>query len=228
MSTESKSLEERLDEVQEEYRRRHLSDELDDIAETMEETILQRVLAQAFFEEEIEIDTEAKARVREVLELLDRGEYETVEEELSDLESDVEAAETTVENRIQELRLKHNSTVAAMRRLNERVDRVSDMRLEALEGLLGDWRWKEHVYMDDEEDADLEKLKENARQYGNEMQMAFDQLKDELFGVYPDEIRGLVHRMIDDERLSYADLTDSQRQLLAESDVGEYIELTLS
>jgi len=34
--------------------------------------------------------------------------------------------------------------------------------------------------------------------------------------------------MIDDERLSYADLKPEQRTLLAESDIGEYIELTLS
>lgn len=226
MSTEPKQLEERLAEVQEEHRQRHLSDELDEIAETMEETILQRVLAKAFFREQIELDTEAKQRVQEVIELLDQNEYETVEQRLDDLERDVETAETTVENRIQELRLKHNSTVAAMRRLNDRVDRVSGMRLQALEGLLDDWRWKQHVYLNEE--ADLDELKQNAREYGEEMKEAFEELKDEMFGVYPTEIRGLIHRMIDDERLSYADLTDEQRQLLAESDVGEYIELTLS
>lgn len=226
MSSEPKQLQDRLKQVQEEHRRRHLSKELDGIAETMEETILQRILAKAFFEEDIEVDTSAKERVSEVLTLLEQNEYEEIERRLADLKSDVEAAETTVENRIQELRLKHSSTVAAMRRLNKRVDRVSGMRLQALEGLLGDWRWKEHVYVDT--NTTIEERKENAKQYGEEMQVAFNQLKDEIFGVYPDEIRGLVYRMIDDERLSYADLTDKQRTLLAESDVSEYIELTLS
>lgn len=226
MSTDSMDLQERLAEVQERHRRQHLSDELDELAETMEETILQRILAKAFFDERIEIDEQAKAQVRDALSLLDRNEYRAVEDRLDELRTDVEAAETTVENRIQELRLKHNSTVSAMGRLNDRVDRVSDMRLQALEGLLGDWRWKEQVYL--EEDATLDELKENAREYGEDMRAAFEQLKDELFGVYPEEIRGLIHRMIDDERLSYADLTENQRQLLADSDVGEYIELTLS
>lgn len=226
MSTESEPLQDRLKKVQEEHRRRYLSDELDEIAGVMEETILQRTLAKAFFQEEIEIDTTAKERVQEVLRLLKQDDYDTVEERLPNLRDDVDAAEQTVENRIQELRLKHNSTVTAMRRLNDRVDRVSGMRLQALEGLLDDWRWKEHVYLDG--NNELAELKENAREYGEEMRTAFEDLKEELFGSYPEEIRGLIYRMIDDERLSYSDLSDNQRQLLAESDIGDYIELTLS
>jgi type I restriction-modification system DNA methylase subunit len=226
MSTESEPLQDRLQKVQEEYRRRYLSDELNEIAAVMEETILQRTLAKAFFEEQIELDTDAKERVHEILRLLEQDDYDAVEDRLPDLRDDVDAAEQTVENRIQELRLKHNSTVTAMRRLNDRVDRVSGMRLQALEGLLDDWRWKEHVYRD--EDDDLADLKENASEYGDEMRTAFEDLKEELFGLYPEEIRGLIYRMIDDERLSYADLSDNQRQLLAESDIGDYIELTLS
>jgi hypothetical protein len=226
MSTESEPLQDRLQKVQEEYRRRYLSDELNEIAAVMEETILQRTLAKAFFEEQIELDTDAKERVHEILRLLEQDDYDAVEDRLPNLRDDVDAAEQTVENRIQELRLKHNSTVTAMRRLNDRVDRVSGMRLQALEGLLDDWRWKEHVYRD--EDDDLADLKENASEYGDEMRTAFEDLKEELFGLYPEEIRGLIYRMIDDERLSYADLSDNQRQLLAESDIGDYIELTLS
>jgi hypothetical protein len=226
MSSESRRLNERLEAVKEEHRRRHLSNELDDIAETMEETILQRVLARAFFDEDIEVDSSAKQEVDAVLSLLEANRYDAVEQRLDALRDEVEAAETTVENRIQKLRLKHTSTVSAMRRLNERVDRVSGMRLQALEGLLGDWRWKEHVYV--AEETTLDERKEHAQQYGEEMQQAFEQLKAELFGEYPDEIRGLIYRMIEDERLSYADLTNTQRRQLAESDVGEYIELTLS
>lgn len=226
MSTESEPLQDRLQKVQEEYRRRYLSDELNEIAAVMEETILQRTLAKAFFEEQIELDTDAKERVHEILRLLEQDDYDAVEDRLPNLRDDVDAAEQTVENRIQELRLKHNSTVTAMRRLNDRVDRVSGMRLQALEGLLDDWRWKEHVYRD--EDDDLADLKRNASEYGDEMRTAFEDLKEELFGLYPEEIRGLIYHMIDDERLSYADLSDNQRQLLAESDIGDYIELTLS
>lgn len=225
MSTNTNSLHDRLLEVQEEHRRRHLSDELNELSETMEETILQRHLAKGFFKEEIPIESKAKSRVQDVLELLENEEYEKVEAQLNDLETTVETAATTVENRIQELRLKHNSTVAAMRRLNRKVERVNETRLEALEELLGDWRWKVHVY-DDE--SGLSTLKQNASQYGKEMREAFEEMKEELFGAYPEEIRNLVFRMIEDERLSYDDLSQNQRQELANSDISEYIELTLS
>ncbi|WP_436926028.1 hypothetical protein [Halosimplex amylolyticum] len=226
MSTEGKSLEARLLDVQEQYRRQYLADELDELAETMEETLLQRELASAFFDERVELDTSVRRSVDEVMDLLEQNEYEEIEDRLDALESDIESAETTVQNRIQELRLMHNSTVTAMQRLNDRVERVDELRLRALGGLLNDWRWKEHVYADD--DATYEELAQNARGYGQEMREAFDELQEELFGHYPSEIRSLIERMIDDERLSYADLEPEQRTLLAESDIGEFIELTLS
>lgn len=226
MSNNNESLEAKLRSVQKQYRRQHLADELDELAETMEETLLQRELASAFFDENVEVDTSARQSVREVMNMLEEGEYEAIEERLAKLESEVESAETTVQNRIQELRLKHNSTVTAMQRLNDRVERVDELRLRALGGLLDDWRWKEHVYPED--DVEFETLAQNAREYGREMRDAFDELQEALFGHYPPDIRSLIERMIDDERLSYADLEPEQRTLLAESDIGEYIELTLS
>ena len=228
MSSETEGLQQQLEAIQQEHRRRHLSEELDELAEIMEETILQRVLAVAFFEEDVNIGTKTKEEVRDVLGLLENSDYEAVEDRLASLERKVDDAETSVQNRIQELRLKHNSTATAMRRLNKRVERVSSLRLEMLEGLLDDWRWKEHVYAETDDQTDLDTLKENARTYGKEMRTAFEELKEKLFGAYPENIRDLIYRMIEDERLSYADLTDDQRRLLAESDIGEYIELTLS
>jgi len=227
MSNSHADLADRLKEVQQQHRRRHISEELDEVAETMEETILQNSLAKGFFGEQSEIDPEAKEEVQTVLSLLEENQYDEVEEQLSSLRSDVEAAETTVENRIQELRLKHSTTVGAMRRLNERVERVDSEILKALQGLLDDWRWRQHVYQD-EEDADLEQLKANAEQYGTEMRQALELMQGQLFDRYPQEIKGLIERMIDDERLSFTDLTENQREQLAESDIGEYIELTLS
>lgn len=226
MSTNSESLEAKLENAQKQYRRQHLADELDELAEAMEETLLQRELASMFFDEHVKIDTPARQSVEEVMDLLRRGEYQTIEQRLPELESDVENAERTVQNRIQELRLKHNSTVTAMQRLNDRVERVDELRLRALGGLLDDWRWKEHIYLD--EDVEFEMLAQNAREYGQEMREAFDELQETLFGHYPPDIRSLIERMIDDERLSYSDLEPEQRTLLAESDIGEYIELTLS
>jgi arginyl-tRNA synthetase len=192
----------------------------------MEETILKRVLAEAFFGETINIkesDTEAVQTIRGELE---KENYDAVENDIDKLRQEIERVETAVDNRIQELRISRSETVAAMRRLNDRVGRVSGAKLEALGTLLDDWRWKSQVYSD--EDTDIPTLKENARTYGQEMRETFETLKSKLFEEYPPEIRDLVYQMIDDERLSYADLTDEQRRLLADSDVGDYITLRLS
>lgn len=225
-NTESKSLTNRLERIREQHRRRHLSERLNEIGETMEETILKRELAEAFFEDGVAVDDDAKAAVKEVRNLLTNEEYDAVDDRIDDVETEVNRVETSVDNQIQELRISRSETVSAMQRLNNRVDRVNEVQLEALGLLLDEWQWKEQVYLGD--DDDLEELKENAREYGQEMRDVFATFREELFGHYPSQIRDLIHRMIDDERLAYADLTDKQRRLLAESDVGEYIALRLS
>lgn len=228
MSSEAElqSLTKRLERIREQHRRRHLSDELDDLGEIMEETILKQALAEAFFEETVDIDDDAKKAVQAIRTELDEESYDTVNDQLSEVKQEVDRVETAVDNRIQELRISRSETVTAMQRLNERVKRVSEVKLEALGMLLEEWQWKSQVYLG--EDTDLPTLKENARTYGQEMRETFETLKRQLFEEYPTEIRDLVYRMIDDERLAYADLTDEQRRLLAKSDIGEYITLRLS
>lgn len=225
-STGTQSLTERLERIREQHRRRYLSDELDDLGETMEEMILKRVLAEAFFGEIIDIEDSDKEAVQTVRSELEEENYDAVENDIDTLRQEIERVETAVDNRIQELRINRSETVAAMQRLNDRVGRVSEVKLEALGMLLEEWQWKPQVYLD--EDADIPELKESARRYGQEMRETFETLKRKLFEEYPPEIRDLVYRMIGDERLSYADLTDEQRRLLADSDIGDYIMLRLS
>lgn len=225
-NTKSESLTSQLKRIREQHRRRHLSDRLDKIGETMEETILKRELADAFFEDTVGIDDDAKTAVQEVRDQLAKDNYDAVDARIDDVETEIDRVETAVDNQIQELRISHSETVSAMQRLNERVERVNEVQLEALNLLLEEWQWKQQIYLED--DADLPTLKENARTYGQEMQETFETLKEELFGPYPSEIRNLIYRMIDDERLSYAALSNQQRQQLAESDIGDYIELSLS
>ena len=225
-NAKSESLTSQLERLRNQHRKRHLSEQLNEIGETMEETILKRELAEAFFEDAVAVDDKAKAAVQEMRDLLASNEYDAVEAHIDEVETEVNRVETSVDNQIQELRISRSETVSAMQRLNSRVERVNEVQLEALGLLLDEWQWKEQVYLRD--DGDLEELKKNAREYGQEMSDIFATFRDELFGHYPSEIKDLIHQMIDDERLAYADLTDKQRRLLAESDVGEYIALRLS
>lgn len=226
MSNEN-SFEGQLHQMYDRYRREHLRERLDSLAETMEETLLQQTVASAFFDETVPIDDEVKAAVEATVAELEAGEYDVVDDKLDALERDIEGVETRVSNTIQELRIAREDTVRAMRRLNERVDRVDSSQVEALESLLDQWDWKPQVYLDGHES--FAERREEAQQYGEDMSMVFEMLKEELFGAYDGtELRPIVDRLLDDQRFELSQLTATERRQLAESDLADYIELRLS
>ena len=219
--------EDRLSTMYDRYRRQHLEDELDELAATMEASLLQQELAESFFDESIDIDEDIKAAVESTVEKLEDEQYDTVEAELDDLASQIQHAETQIANRIQQLRIERQDTATAMRRLNERVERTDRAQLEALESLLQDWNWKAEIYDDSHES--FEARRTAAAEYGDNMKFIFESLKDELFGVYEDtELRPLVDKLLDDDRLDLGGLSTEERRQLAESDLADYIELKLS
>lgn len=221
------TFENQLESMYERYRRQHLEDELEALSTTMEETLLQQAIAETFFGESIEIDSGVKAAVEATVEKLEDGEYDTVESELDDLSTQVDRADTRVTNRIQQLRIDRQDTATAMRRLNERVERIDGTQLRALESLLDDWNWKEEVYVESNET--FAERREAAAQYGKDMKMVFETLKEQLFGVYEGtELRPLVDDLLDDDRLRLGDLTPAERRQLSDSDLADYIELKLS
>jgi hypothetical protein len=231
MSSESaggdESFEDRLEAMYERYRRRSIGDKLEDIAEEMEDTLLQQAMAEAFFDERLEIDSDAKAAVEELRAALGEGNYETVENKLDNVETAVETAAAAVETEIQRYQLEMLSTVQAMERLNERVNRVNEVRLQSLRQLLEDWNWE--MYLDVDDDAPFEHKREEAQAIGQELVETFEELKEKLFGPYKGtELWHIVEQLLDEERLTYAALTPDERELLAESDLTEYVELSLS
>ncbi|GAA1336989.1 hypothetical protein GCM10009647_079760 [Streptomyces sanglieri] len=226
-STDDLTFEEQLQGMYHRYRQQHLEDRLEDLAQSMEETLLQQALTEAFFDESIDIDDDAKSAVQETVEKLEAGRYNEVDENLDSLVQTVEQTETQVTNRIQQLRIDRQDTVSAMRRLNERVERVDQSQLRALETLLDDWEWKSQVYMETNET--FEEHRQEAVNYGNDMAFIFEDLKDQLFGAYDDtELRPLVRRLLDKDRLRLGELTEEERRQLAESDLADYVELKLS
>lgn len=226
-TTDEPTFEERLQGIYQRYRQQHLEDRLEEVAQSMEETLLQQAIAEAFFDETIEIDDDVKSAVRETVAKLDAGRYDEVDEELDSLTQKVEQTETQVANRIQELRINRQDTVSAMRRLNERVERVDQSQVEALQTLLDDWEWKSQVYVDAHETFD--EHRQEAVEYGEDMAFIFEDLKDQLFGVYDDtELRPLVRQLLDENRLRLGELTEEERRQLAESDLADYVELRLS
>lgn len=221
------SFEEELQGLYTRYRRKHLKDQLDDLAAKMEETLFHKAVGEAFFDEQITIEEDVKQTVEDAVSDLEAENYDKIEEELEDVKQDIERAETVVDNRIQELRINREDTVTAMRRLNERVERVDSSQVQALESLLDNWDWRAQVYTGDAET--FEEYRNEAQDFGEDMARVFDQLKEDLFGEYSDtELRPLVDKLLDDDRLRLADLSETERKQLAESDLADHIELKLS
>jgi hypothetical protein len=211
----------------ERYRRQHLEDRLENLATTMEETLLQQTIAETFFETTTEIDEEIKSTVERTTEKLENGEYDAVEQELDDVAERVERAETHVTNEIQQLRINRQDIATAMRRLNERVERVDAAQLQALESLLEDWKWKQDIY--DDTNETFKQRRDAAVQFGENMKFVFQTLKQDLFGPYEDtKLEPLVDKLLDDDRLRLGALSLEERRQLADSDLADYIELKLS
>lgn len=227
MSAEEQNFEERIEEVYQEYRHRQLANRLDDIAETMEETILQRILAERFLRTELPIDPAAKKSVAEARDLLDAGEFDSLEDRIDDLEETVEDQKRTVSNQIHETRIAMNGRVEGMKRLNERVERVSPVKLQAISELLSDWDWRGQVYRNG--DFDFEALKERAADYGEDMRTYFDESREDILGPYEDTpLEPIVGGLLSDDRLVLEELTDEQLAQLRESDLVDHVELSLS
>ncbi|MEZ3142749.1 hypothetical protein [Halobaculum sp. MBLA0143] len=217
---------EQLRQTQERYRRRDLAESLSALAVEMEETLLQRAFAAALFDAEFEIEPEAQAAVDDARGLLDEGSYASLDEKLDDVSTEVSAAKRRLENEVQPKRLDALNRVRAMQRLNERVERVDPERLAAIETLLDDWNWRANVEVGAD---DFEAALDDAATVGDEFRGHSQELQDELFGPYRGtEVWPVVQRLLDDERLTYGDLSAEERELLAESDLSAYVELSLS
>lgn len=233
MSTEQsenfpdKNFEESIEEIYQQYRHRQLASRLEDIAETMEETILQRILAEEFLQTDLEIDDDAKQAVAEARELLEEDDFEVLGDRIDALRSKVEDQKRRVSNEIHEIRIGMQSRVNGMRRLNERVERVSEVRLQAVHELLSDWDWKGQVYRDDE--WSFERLKQRAADYGKDMREYFEECREEIFGPYVGTpLEPIVEGLLSDKQLFLDELTDKQIDLLRDSDLEDYVELSLS
>lgn len=228
MSTEinASDFEAKLRQTRERYRQKDIGDRLADLARQMEETLLQKALAEAFFDTSFEVEPDAQEVVRDGRTALIDGDYGRLDAQLDDIQNEVGNAKRRVENNIQPSRLSNLERVRAMQRLNERVERVDPERLSALESLLDDWNWRGHVELGKEP---FEEALREAREVGEDLRGHYEELQEELFGPYRDtEIWPIVESLLDDERLTYGSLTDEERRLLAESDLSEYVELTLS
>ena len=155
------------------------------------------------------------------------GRKDELERRIDELERKVDDQKRRVSNEIHEARIAMRSRVDGMKRLNERVERVSEVKLQAVHELLSDWDWKGQVYKN--QDLDFEALKERAAEYGEDMRRYFTECREEIFGPYEGTtLESIVDGLLSDDQLYFDTLTDEQVEQLRESDLVDHVELTLS
>ena len=224
MSSDIGGFTNRLEAIYEQHRQQRLEADLESVAEIMEQTLLECILAEEFLHIDATIDPDAKDAVDDARQLLDANQYDELSEMLPRVREAVETQERRVSSQTQQAQIDIRNTVQGMRRLNERVDRVDPERLEELEQLLESPDWTDRI------DGDSTAArKENATAFAEEMRSQLEAAKSDLFGPYQGTpLEDLVDRLLDDERLTLAGLSEEELQRLHDSNLADYLEISLS
>ncbi len=213
--------------VREKYRRKQLHNQLNSIAELMEETILQAELANELFGCELTIAADAKSDVKNLRSLLDEEDFDALEGQIDDVKETLEAENQRITSEITDKRSGRRKTVQAMQRLNDRVERYDSGKLDELYSLFEKWDWQAEI-SEDETDT-FEERQLVIQEFGQTRAEWLSESKEELFGRYRDtEMWEILHPILNQERLTYGDLSETQRKELADSELAEYLELQLS
>lgn len=225
------SLMDRLQQVYNQYQQQHVYDRLNQIAVEMEDTLLQVTMADILFEETIDLDDSAQQTVAEVRTALNQegGTIEdhsiTIDEaDIDELERVVTTEAERVETRIHELRTQHASAVKAMQQLNEELNVAESDQLAVLSNLLSDWNWRDHVPEADR----FEERRSEAVEFAEEMDTVLEESRQNIgAGFEGEEIETLAETLLNGDRLSLTELEPAQRDALAESELGEYLTVSL-
>lgn len=223
----NEGFEEELDQVYKQYRHSELNDRLNEVANIMGETILQGVLASTIFEIEIEIDEDKKQAVQEMNMHIERNNFEKIEEEIDELETEIEKERHRINVKIQDIRSDMADQVSGMKKLNQRLEQVDEEILDDLADLFNNWDWKEDIYNNKEEN--IRELGSYTQEYGSDVRQSYDQAKEKLFGPYEGtELEEIVKGLLNEERFALNNLSDDQLEHLRESELEEHVELSLS
>lgn len=215
-----------LEEVYRRYQQSHLYETLDEVADTMETILLRRRIANQIFESNVDIDEETRSVIDTARKQVGTDDLDRLEEMVEETQSKVDQAKNDVDTQIHEIRTELLDTVRALVKLNEEIEAVDPDCLESLQEFLEDRDWYRRVGR--KENGSLEDKLQEAEELGVEMR----EILDEARGAIGDEFEGsdiqnIVEELLESGGISFTDLTPEQRTALAESELGDHIELSL-
>lgn len=213
--------------LQEQYRRQLLESRLEDVAGNLRDIKLQFAIMDELFDVDVSVDPELSDIVQRTRADLASSDYDELEARIGKLEQKAKSERSSVEQSLSQQLVFHQDQVNAMLRLNEKINAYNQGSLEALEVLLDEWNWKEAATVEDYEDfeAQLEACKE----FGADMRAVYQEAQDAIIAPLVDEgIKNVVDSLLDSETVYISDLTDTERETLVESELGDYIRLSLA
>lgn len=228
MSDDSRTqtLTEGLEQVQERYRRRSLESRLESVAEDLRDIKLQTELMEALFEADVKIDDDLVGKITEARDLLRQNEYDALEREIGELEGKADSARNSVSQSLSKKRASYEDQVRAMVRINEKVGAYDQESLEELHSLLSEWNWREAVSVGDM--SDFEKQLEECRSFGTNMRDVYEAARSDIIEPLADEgIEAQIKSILGSKRVQISDLSSEERENLADSDLGDYLVISL-
>lgn len=215
-----------LEQVQERYRRRSLESRLESVAEDLRDIKLQAELMEALFEADVKIDDDLVAEIMEARDHVRQNEYDALDRNIDELGQKTNSARNSVSQSLSKKRVSYEEQVGAMVRINEKTGAYDQESLEELNSLLSEWNWRESVSV--EEVSDFKRQLEECRSLGMEMRNVYEAARSEIIEPLADKgIEDTIESILQSGGVRLGDLPPEEREELSDSDLGDYLLISL-
>jgi len=223
---ESETIQTQLERVYRQYQQAHLYEAMDDIARETERQLLQKRIANILLGTELEISPDTKNSVETAQQKLGTDDLDALEQQIEATKEEVESERSEINKRIQESRVELHNTVEALTKLNKEIGFTDSEELGSLEELLDSWAWESEIEWDDTNSTD-DRLG-NAEEFARRKREVFDEASDAIGEEFREsEVEDLINSLLTDGGIRLTELSPDERQVLAQSDIANHIELSL-
>jgi hypothetical protein len=203
-----------------------LESRLEAVAEHLRDIKLQAAIMEKLFETEIDIDQELLEGINSARNYIRRNEYEALEKEIDKLEQRANSERSSIEQALSRKLVSYENHVSAMAQINEKTKTYNQDSLKGLYSLLSEWNWREATSIEDV--SDFKTQLDECRSFGADMRAIYEDARSEIIEPLADEgIEDVVESILQSEKVHLTDLSSKERESLVNSELGEYLVITL-
>jgi hypothetical protein len=224
-SSNTSTIEENLANVRDRLQREDLKQELDDAADKVERILLLLKLEGELYDaDNVTLSGGLVNELRTVRERVDAGDVDDLETAIDSLHDKLSSEQREVDKRVASKIDDDLDKIAAMRRLNDRVEKVQETRIEALRDQVSDCQNLEFI-SGESLSVKFQEIEREAEAIETEFEDLQQQIFDQFYGTPLEES---IRRLLDDEALRLDSLSPAEIERLQESNLADCLELVLS